>query len=145
MAFKCLGKASIYIVNALVLIAFGILPIAYLIIFADIFRSLVKDFDGADQDDDSSFWYGRIPYVILVAAAILPLVLKKHLAELKIASILLFSGAALFAFFVTLDYMIHPGENYVEPEKGTSYYWIPHFNDIHFIGSIGTAFVAYSF
>jgi amino acid permease len=107
IAFYCFGKTSIYIVNILVLIAFGILPIAYLIIFADIFKTIVAAiFKLSLVGDDISFWVTRVPWVLAISTIILPLILKKHLAELKIASVMLFSGAALFAILTTLQLII---------------------------------------
>jgi amino acid permease len=40
-AFYCFGKSSIIIVNVFVLIAFGILPIAYFNVFADLCAGLI--------------------------------------------------------------------------------------------------------
>lgn len=95
-----------YVVNILVLIAFGIMPIAYLIIFADISRGIVGDIKKEPVNEESpnsnSFFVSRVPWVLFVGLGVLPLVLKKHLAELKIASILLFSGSAAFAALTTI-------------------------------------------
>jgi len=40
-AYYCFGKASITIVNVFVFIAFGVLPIAYFNVFADLIGGLV--------------------------------------------------------------------------------------------------------
>jgi len=92
-AFYCFGKSSITIVNVFVFIAFGILPIAYFNIFADLLAGLVKD--AFDLDDDN-FFATKLPWVLFDGICLVYLVLKKQMAELKIASLILFAGVLAF-------------------------------------------------
>ena len=108
MAFYCFGPSSIYIVNILVLVAYGILPTAYfsknedhltnIVIFADLARSIPHSISGKDN-----FWTSKTPYVIILGVALLPLILKKKIQELKIASIILFVGIACFVLLLAVQ------------------------------------------
>lgn len=73
-AFYCFGKASITIVNVFVFIAFGILPIAYFNIFADLVAGLVRDLFGITEDN---FWGTKLPWVLFDGLCLIYLVLKK--------------------------------------------------------------------
>jgi len=78
-AYYCFGKASITIVNVFVFIAFGILPIAYFNIFADLMAGLVRDVFKLNMEDDN--WYNvfgeKLPWVLFDGLCLIYLVLKK--------------------------------------------------------------------
>lgn len=76
-----------------VFIAFGILPIAYFNIFADLVAGLVKD---AFKLEEGSFFATKLPWVLFDGLCLVYLVLKKQMAELKIASLILFAGVLAF-------------------------------------------------
>jgi amino acid permease len=82
-----------------VFIAFGILPIAYFNVFADLIAGLMRDWFFADKPEDY-FWCTKVPWVLVDAIFLVWLVLKKQMAELKIASLLLFGGVLVFIFCV---------------------------------------------
>ena len=98
-AYYCFGKASIIIVNIFVLIAFGILPIAYFNVFADLIAGLVGDWfygDLTKDEKEKEFLCTKLPWVLIDALFLVYLVLKKQMAELKIASVILFIGVIAF-------------------------------------------------
>lgn len=87
----------------------------YFIVFSGLASSLIKLGVSADKLDKIYCKDGF--YVIIIALICLPLCLKREIKELKIASILLFSG--IFIFVIVLIWQLaeegvyaHPDENY---------------------------------
>ena len=69
----------------------------YFILFAEISRSLIIQLF-FDDPATKNFFASKAFYVILLALLMLPLVVKKELKELKIASVILFVG--IFSFIL---------------------------------------------
>ena len=90
-------RNSIFIISAIIIFnSFGLMMV-YFIVFGDTLRSVAMDFsDGRITGDD--FLGKRMAYVIFLAAALTPLVLKKQLNEISILSVLLF--VAIFSFII---------------------------------------------
>ena len=73
------------------------LMLIYFIVFADTLKSLIIDLTSVTEND---FMGKRQAYVIILAAVLIPVILKKEMQEFKIISILLF--VALFCFIVLI-------------------------------------------
>lgn len=94
IGFVLLGRKSIYLISSIIfLMCFG-LVIIYFIVFGSIASSLsVQLFF---ENNDSSFFAKKPFYILVLSAFLLPLVLKKEIKELKIASQILFIGVLSF-------------------------------------------------
>lgn len=91
-----LGRKSIFLINSIIFLScFGLMMI-YFIVFGNISASIVADIFTSPPD----FFLAKPLYILIISVCILPLILKKEIKELKIASILLFLAIGLF--FVTL-------------------------------------------
>lgn len=145
----CFGKSSVIIVNIFVLIAFGVLPIAYFNVFADLIAGLVGDwFYGDVVDKESIFWCTKLPWVLLDALFLVYLVLKKQMAELKIASLILFLGVIAFLACLAIQLLMGVDSKYTEAErfpKGRLEVWKSHPQNAYFWATVSTSFLAYSF
>ncbi len=84
--------------NVFVFIAFGILPIAYFNIFGDLMAGLAKDAFGLD---DKNFFATKFPWILFDGLCLVYLILKKQMAELKIASLILFARVLVFLVCIT--------------------------------------------
>jgi amino acid permease len=132
----------LYFVNFVQLLGFGLLPIAYFIIFANLSRSLLNEIHyvrESSQDFLGSQWFS----VLILAALVFPLIIKKKIQELKIAGIMLFSGVILFIVLMLILRLANPGELEDIPLTTSRFYEF-HI-DKAFISSLSTAFVAYGF
>jgi len=93
LGYVTMGVCSIYLFSALILLSgIGCIMI-YFIVFSNISSSIAGQIQ--DEGTDNIFT-GRTIYVLILALIMTPLCLKKHLAEMKIVSILLFSSIAIF-------------------------------------------------
>lgn len=88
------GRNSIFYIAAIQLInSFGLMMI-YFIVFGDTAGQLIGGFNGYQLGD---VWYSsRYFYVIFLGSALIPIVLKKELAELEWLSIVLFASIGIF-------------------------------------------------
>ena len=69
----------------------------YFIIFARICQSIMTQLFFDDQET-GNFFQSKTFWVLILALLMLPLVIKKELKELKIASVILFVGIFAFIF-----------------------------------------------
>ncbi len=111
-----LGRPSVYMINFIVFIGCFQLMIIYFIIIGDIFSSFMTQIFNVNN-----IFTGRGLGIIIVAAALTPLTFKKELAELKIASLLLFFSIFLFVL-VFLFQMIESGADQNVDEDFSEYY-----------------------
>lgn len=93
LGYVTMGTASIYILSVIILISGLGCMIIYFIVFSDISKSLV---DLAYKNENESILQERYIYVLALAVIMIPLCLKKKMAEMKIVSILLFASIAIF-------------------------------------------------
>lgn len=89
------GRKSIFILASIFIInSFGLCMI-YFIVFGDTFGQLVASFTD-DQELDSIWYTSRWCYSVPLSIILLPVVLKKELAELAWISYVLFTSLGLF-------------------------------------------------
>lgn len=93
LGYVTMGTASIYILSVIILISGIGCMIIYFIVFSDISKSLV---DLAYENENESILQERYIYVLALAVIMIPLCLKKKMAEMKFVSILLFASIAIF-------------------------------------------------
>ena len=101
IGYMILGRKSIfYISSVIAMLSYGLMMI-YFIVFAEICRSLVLSTVFEDEPLTKNFFASKTFYVLLLAVSLMPIVLKKELKELKIASVILFLGVASFILIFT--------------------------------------------
>lgn len=99
IGFECLGKTSVYMINLVIFLNCGILPIAYFIIFGDLAKSLFILIESVESTD----FLGERAFPVLILGVIcLPMILSRRLAELKVAAIILFSGVIAFCILLVV-------------------------------------------
>lgn len=125
------------------MIGFGLLPIAYYIIFANLSRSLLVEIPyvrNHSQNFIGSQWFS----VLILAVLVFPLIIKKKIQELKVAGILLFSGVIVFILLMFILRIFNASDIEDVPPISESVFYKFHF-DKAFLSSLSTAFVAYGF
>jgi len=123
-------------------IAFGILPLAYFIIFAGILSSFFNEIPGLPNSKwrfVGSQWFS----VLILGAILFPLIIKKRIGELSIAGALLFGGVIIFNILLIVV-IIDPNVNTDYKSEDQSRFYRFEFNQA-FLSSLSTAFVAYGF
>ena len=123
-------------------IAFGILPIAYFIIFGGILSSFLQEIP-ALRNNSLNFITTQWFSVIVLAVLIFPLIIKKRIGELSIAGALLFAGVIIFNVLLIVVKVDPNVETDYKPEDQSEFYRFQ--VDIEFLSSLSTAFVAYGF
>lgn len=97
IGYMVLGRSSIFVLASIFIInALGLCMI-YFIVFGDTFAQLVASFT-TTQSLGSVWWTSRWCYSVPLAALLLPVVLKRELAELAWISYVLFFSLAVFVF-----------------------------------------------
>lgn len=93
LGFVTMGVFSIYLISIIILISGTGCTMIYFIVFSNISTSLAENFYPPETDN---LMTDRTIYVIGLAVLMVPAVLKKMLAEMKIVSVLLFMSIAIF-------------------------------------------------
>ena len=135
-----LGRKSIFMVSAMIsILSFGLMMI-YFIIFADISVSLISQlfYNGLKNGIVTE----RAFYAVILGIMMFPLIIKKELKELKIASVILFLGIASFLMILTFQ-LIFEGNFDNNDETYESYYILD--RDLNFIKGLSIILVAFSF
>jgi len=105
IGYMLVGRASIFVLASIFIInSFGLCMI-YFIVFGDTFGQLVASF--TDDQELGSVWYtSRWCFSVPLAVVLLPIVLKKELAELTWISYVLFISLGLFVLvnFIQLTF-----------------------------------------
>jgi amino acid permease len=101
IGFVLVGRKSVFILNGIISISsFGLMMI-YFIVFGDIAASITKE----NMDNPNNFICTRAFFVLIISTALLPLILKKEIAHLKLASILLFLAILLFIIIFIVQFI----------------------------------------
>ena len=126
--------------NIVTFISYGLLPIAYYIIFAHLASSFFKEIPAVRKKDLflKDQWFS----VLILAVIVFPLIIKKKIQELKIAGILLFSGVILF---IVLMVILRATERLSYDEDTEPHKFYDFKIDKDFLSSLSTALVAYGF
>ena len=112
MGFVTMGRASIYLIATIILVSGVGCTMIYLIVFGDISASLAQS---VVESGTENIITGRTFYVLIIAAAMTPLCLKKMIREMKIVSILLFLAIGLFiSLFIIQLVLLGSKENHDE-------------------------------
>ena len=119
-------------------VSFGLMMI-YFIVFGDTFKSLI--FQIVYGSAKQNFLTTRACYVILLAAVLFPMVIKKELKELKIASVILFLGISSFIVILTGQIIFEPSLN--EDKEFTRYWDVD--KDLTVVKGLSMIIVAYGF
>ena len=134
------GRKSIYWIASIISIAsFGLMMI-YFIVFGDTMNSLVKQLVFAKSD--GGILTTRYFYVICLAASLFPLIIRKELKELKIASVILFVGVA--SFLLILGFQLIFEGNFDNKDKSYENYFIVD-KDLTLVKGLSIILVAFGF
>jgi amino acid permease len=140
IGYMTVGPKSIYWISSIICVSsFGLMMI-YMIVFGDICSSFISDwaYDGID----GYFWTSRPPYIIILSSALFPMIIKKELKELKIVSLILFTGISSFILIFLLQ-ILFEGNTYNQDESYAEYYTIS--KDLNDIKGFAMILVAFGF
>ena len=99
IGYMVAGRKSIYMISGITaVLSFGLMMI-YFIVFGDICKSMISDI--FFEKDSKSFFVSRTCYIMLLGSSLFPMIIKKELKELKIASVILFLGISSFILIFT--------------------------------------------
>lgn len=139
IGYMCIGKSSIYVISFINLLnSFGCLCL-YFIVFSGIAAKLLVNY--SDYAIDEIWYTSRTVYVLGLGVLLIPVVLKKELAELEILSVILFASIGIFILSVFILLVFQPGV--VKPEVD-SQFWLPTFGP-SLVSGISVCCVAYSY
>ena len=93
-----MGRLSIFVINVLIAFNCLLLLMIYLIVFGGTASSIIQD----ASKNTTNFFTGKTFYVLVIAVINVPLVLKRAIKELKIASYLLFGSIGLFFIILVI-------------------------------------------
>ena len=104
IAYICMGRPSIYIINFVITAATSLIVTMYALLFSKICVSFALNLYGGVVNNDNFFEYiltTKLFYIIILYVILLGFVVKKSFKELKITSILLIVGviSMLLIFF----------------------------------------------
>jgi amino acid permease len=142
LGYECFGHCSLYFVNFVQFIGFGLLPIAYYVIFSNLLRSFFNEIEWVNENASNTIgaqWFS----VLILGVIVFPLIIKKEIQELKIAGILLFVGVILFILLMFILRIFNSSDLNELPATTNEFYEFSF--DKAFVSSLSTAFVAYGF
>jgi len=138
LGFMIIGNQSIYFISFILTVSSFGLEMIYFIVFGDICKSLVGQI--FFEETDESIFKTRGLYVVLLGASLFPMVIKKELKELKIASIILFGGIGTFLILLACQ-LIFQGNVQNDDESYDNYYVTD--QDLTFVKGFSIIIVAF--
>ena len=140
MGFILSGRKSIFIISFIIFfMCFGVSMI-YFILVGNLSSRVVLSFF---PDAKETFFAQRYFYECLLGVGLLPIIMKKELKEMKLASLILFYSVIVFTvllFFSMVTQDWEGSNSYI----GNAKYWIPE-ADYRVITSMSSIFVAFSY
>lgn len=135
LGFYCFGRASIFIINGLIVLAQCGMPIVYFMIIGDIGHGLLDKIVGLR----GTWWENKQFPILVVGVLLFYFAIKKEIQELKSAGFVLLSGVVLFIIAMIILLCV----------EGTSDFDLadiskPKFN-IDMLANIPTIFLSYGF
>lgn len=142
IGYMTLGRNSIFMVGLAQFInSFGLM-LVYFIVFGDTSAQLVANV--ANEGVMDIWWCERFFYVLVLAAALSPVILKKELAELEWLSWVLFGSIGLF--IVINLWQLEGDKNFQSQKTGlTGGVWLPDKGGARIISAVSITMVAYSY
>jgi amino acid permease len=106
IGYMVIGRNAIYMISSIQFLnSFGLM-LVYFILFGDTSAQLVAN---VFNDGNMTIWWcERFFYVLLLGAVLMPVILKKELAELEILSWILFGSIGLFILTDLWQLLIDP-------------------------------------
>ena len=96
IGYMTVGRCSIFFLASIFIVNGVGLCLIYFISFGDTGATLVAAFCGSDEEYGSIWYTSRWPYTVFLGIILLPIVLKKELAEFAWISYVLFVSLTLF-------------------------------------------------
>lgn len=138
IGYNCLGRKSIFFIGTVLVLNSAGLELIYFIVFGKISASLVKDIFSAE----TSFFTEKYLYILIIGALNVPLVIKREIKELKIASVLLFVSIILFILILIYQVIFKRSEINTD-EDYNPYLHVKSSNQ--FLTAVSVFMVAYGF
>lgn len=128
IGFMLIGKKSIYIVSSAQFVMCSGLMMVYFIVFGDILSSMMSQLVFTAEEDKCTVFTSRTFYIVLLGAVCFPFIIKKELKELKVASIILFTGVACF-IIIMLSQLLIEGNKFNKDKSYSAYLYPNNYSD----------------
>lgn len=95
------GRASVFLINALITFVIAAVLTLYLVLFSRICLSLAEEMVGLNTDSEQlshRIFTSRGTYILVVAVALIPLFLRRKLSEMRGQTKILIAGVLLLVF-----------------------------------------------
>lgn len=144
IGYMTIERPAIFMVGVIQFINALGLCLLYFIVFSDTFRQLIANVWNEGDIEGGPFWTQRWLYVLVLAALMMPIILKKELAELEWCSWVLFASIGLF---IVLNLWELTFDNQFD-EAGLGIHtdiWLPNHGFGRTLNAVSVTMVAYSY
>lgn len=139
IAYMLYGRKQIFVLSVIItILSFG-LCMVYFIVFGDTMAQFIGHLIGEKLGEGP--WSSRYTYVLILAVLLIPVVLKKELAELKVLSYILFGCLGIF-ILLNLVQLLFDKHFDIPPVEAD--YFEPTFN-VELIEALSILLVAFSY
>jgi amino acid permease len=135
LGFYCFGRASIFIINSIIVLAQCGMPIVYFMIVGAIGEGLLEKIGKIE----GTFWASKQFPILVVALLLFYFAIKKEIQELKSAGFVLLAGVVCFIIAMTVLLIVEGTENFHFGEVSK-----PKF-DLNMLANVPTLFISYGF